>query len=43
MFRFKILAGHGQFDGSALGIAFALQAALQELDKEREFMGGAQK
>src|ERR1700683_251156 len=40
MFQFKILAGDAQFDGPALGIAFALQAPLEELDEEREFMGG---
>ena len=38
LFRFKILAGSAEFDGAALGIAFALEAALQELDEKSEFV-----
>ena len=38
LLRFKILAGRGQFDGAAFGIAFALEAALQKLDEEGEFV-----
>ncbi len=38
MLRFKILARCAQFDGAALGIAFALEAALEELDEKGEFM-----
>jgi len=38
VFRFEILAGSRQFDGAALGIAFALEAVLQELHEKGEFM-----
>ena len=34
----KSWPGRGQFDGAAFGIAFALQAAFQELDEEGEFV-----
>ena len=38
MFGLEILAGSGQFDGAALGIAFALETAFEELDEEGEFV-----
>src|SRR5271170_1973912 len=38
LFRFKILAGSAEFDGAALGIAFALEAVFEELDEKGEFM-----